>query len=118
VAKAIELATEMMRADARLHTNQTRWHVGKPSFHLATRPLLPQHNRTTLIVADNMERVFTDIDADYGYCGVELVGHSMLLVFGAPSQLKTQAGQEHGRTIPLADIRAGGPPVLPRCDVI
>jgi hypothetical protein len=28
----------------------------------------------------------------------------MLLVFGAPSQLKTLAGQEHGRTIPLADM--------------
>jgi hypothetical protein len=28
----------------------------------------------------------------------------VLLVFGAPGQLKTLAGQEHGRTIPLADI--------------
>jgi len=27
----------------------------------------------------------------------------VLLVFGAPGQLKTLAGQEHGRTIPLAD---------------
>jgi hypothetical protein len=27
----------------------------------------------------------------------------VLLVFGAPGQLKTLAGLEHGRTIPLAD---------------
>jgi hypothetical protein len=29
----------------------------------------------------------------------------MLLVFGAPGQLPSQAGQEHGRTIPLASFR-------------
>jgi hypothetical protein len=28
----------------------------------------------------------------------------VLLVFGAPCQLRLLAGQEHGRTIPLADI--------------
>jgi hypothetical protein len=27
----------------------------------------------------------------------------VLLVFGAPCQLRSLAGQEHGRTIPLAD---------------
>jgi hypothetical protein len=27
----------------------------------------------------------------------------VLLVFGAPCQLRLLAGQEHGRTIPLAD---------------
>ena len=31
----------------------------------------------------------------------------MLLVFGAPDQLRSLAGQEHGRTIPLADASAG-----------
>jgi hypothetical protein len=30
----------------------------------------------------------------------------VLLVFGAPCQLRSLAGQEHGRTIPLADIKA------------
>jgi hypothetical protein len=29
----------------------------------------------------------------------------MLLVFGAPCQLPSLAGQEHGRTITLPDIR-------------
>ena len=28
----------------------------------------------------------------------------MLLVFGAPCQLRLLAGQEHGRTIPLAEV--------------
>src|SRR5262249_32593817 len=31
-------------------------------------------------------------------------GHGVLLGFGAPSQLRLLAGQEHGRTIPLADM--------------
>jgi hypothetical protein len=29
---------------------------------------------------------------------------ALLLVFGAPCQLRLLAGQEHGRTIPLPDI--------------
>jgi hypothetical protein len=28
----------------------------------------------------------------------------VLLVFGAPCQLRLLAGQEHGRTIPLAEV--------------
>jgi len=31
----------------------------------------------------------------------------VLLVFGAPCQLRLLAGQEHGRTIPLADMASG-----------
>jgi hypothetical protein len=30
----------------------------------------------------------------------------VLLVVGAPGQLPSLAGQEHGRTIPLADVNA------------
>src|SRR6516165_5845614 len=33
-----------------------------------------------------MERVLADIDANHGNCGVECLGHSVLLGFGAPSQ--------------------------------
>src|SRR5450759_1563138 len=36
VSKAIELAAEMMRADAGFHADQARWHVGKARFYLAT----------------------------------------------------------------------------------
>ena len=56
-----------------------------------------------------MEGVLADIDTDYGYCVVEIVGHSVLLVFGAPCQLRSLTGQEHGRTIPLADIGSRRP---------
>jgi len=90
--------------DTRLHADQAGWHIGKSCLHLATRPLLAQHNRTALIKADNMERVLADIDADYGDFTVNYLGHGVLLVFGAPSQLRSLARQEHGRTIPLADI--------------
>jgi hypothetical protein len=57
-----------------------------------------------LIVADNVKRVLADIDADHGDPSIELVGHGVLLVFGAPCQLRLLAGPEHGRTIPLPDI--------------
>ena len=33
-----------------------------------------------------------------------LLRHGVLLVFGAPCQLQSLAGQEHGRTIPLAEV--------------
>jgi hypothetical protein len=45
-----------------------------------------------------------DIDADHGDRGIGCLRHGVLLVFGAPCQLRLLAGQEHGRTIPLGDI--------------
>jgi hypothetical protein len=50
-----------------------------------------------------VERVLADIDADYSDCGVECLRHGVLLVFGAPCERRSLAGQEHGQTIPLAD---------------
>jgi hypothetical protein len=94
----------MMRTNASLHADQARWHVGKSRIHLATRPLLPQHDRPALIKANNVERVLTNIDAHYDDHGVQYLRHGVLLVFGAYCQLRSLAGQEHGRTIPLADI--------------
>ena len=70
VAQSVELATEMMCTNAGLHADQARRHVGKPCLHLATRPLLTQHNRAALIEANDVERVLTDIDADYGNCSL------------------------------------------------
>ncbi|WP_205124613.1 hypothetical protein, partial [Bradyrhizobium sp. MOS001] len=55
------------------------------------------------IVAHDMERVFADIDADHGDRGIECLGHGVLLVL-APLASLSLAGQEHGRTIPLADL--------------
>jgi hypothetical protein len=37
---------------------------------------------------------------------VEILRHGVLLVFGAPCQRRLLAGQEHGQTIPLADMLA------------
>jgi len=104
VAKAIEFTTEMVRANAGLHADQARRQVGKSGLHLPARPLLAQHNGTTLIVAHDVERVLADIDTNHGDCCVVCLGHGVLLVFGAPGQLLSLAGQEHGRTIPLADL--------------
>jgi hypothetical protein len=42
VAKPLELAAEMMRADAGFHANQTWRHIRKPCSYLAARPFLPQ----------------------------------------------------------------------------
>ena len=94
-----------MRTHAGLHADQARRHIGKPCFNLATRPLLTQHDCTAAIETDDVERVLADIDTDYSNYVVEIVRHSVLLVFGAPCQLRSLTGQEHGRTIPLADMR-------------
>src|SRR6476660_4263005 len=104
MTKRPELATKVMRTDAGLHADQARRHIGEPCFNLATRPLLTQHDCTTAIEADDVEGVLADIDTDYGNCVVEIVGHSVLLVFGAPCQLRSLTGQEHGRTIPLPAV--------------
>jgi hypothetical protein len=66
---------------------------------------LPQHDGAARIVAHDVERVLADIDADHGDCGIGCLRHGVLFVFGAPCQLRLLAGQERGRTIPLADIR-------------
>src|SRR6202023_2530921 len=93
-----------MCADTSFHADQARRYIGEPRFHLATRPLLPQHDGAARIVAHDVERVLADIDADHGDRGIGCLRHSVLLVFGAPCQLRLLAGQEHGRTIPLADL--------------
>ena len=57
----------------------------------------PQHDRTVLIKAYDVERILADINANDGDCSVEFLRHSVLLVFGAPCQRNLRAGQEHGR---------------------
>ena len=91
-----------MRADASLHADPTRRQIGQSSLDLATRPLLPQYDSTALILANDVERVLADIDADYIGRSVELLWHGVLLVFGAPCQHSLPEGREHGRTILLA----------------
>src|ERR1700751_300887 len=97
----------MMRANAGLHADQARRQVGKSRLDLTTPPFLPKHDRTTLILPYDVERVPANIDADHGDCAVVgLLRHGVLLVFAAPSHLLSLAGREHVRTIPLAVINA------------
>src|SRR3979490_585452 len=96
-----------MCADTSFHADQARRYIGEPRFHLATRPLLPQHDGAARIVAHDVERVLADIDADHGDRGIGCLRHGALLVFGAPCQLSLLAGQEHGRTIPLTEFGRG-----------
>ena len=102
VAKRLKSTTEMMRPDTGLHADQTEWHIGKPGLNLAARPLLPQNNLSAAVLTNNVERVLTESMPTTAIGGV-LLRHGVLLVFGAPCQLQSLAGQEHGRTIPLAD---------------
>src|SRR5262245_58774746 len=81
----------MMGADAGFHADQARRQVGKSRLDLATRPFLPKHDRTTLILPHDVERALADIDADHGDCAARFLRHGVLL-FGAPSQLQTLAG--------------------------
>lgn len=92
----------MMRADACLHTDQRRLHIGDPRFHLATRPLLSQHDGTALIETYDVERVLANVDA--GDRTVKSFCHGVLLVSGAPHKHHLLAEREHGLTIPLMDI--------------
>jgi hypothetical protein len=52
---------------------------------------------------NDVERVLTDIHADYGNRTLCCRSHGVLLVL-APLASLSLAGQQHGRTIPLADI--------------
>jgi hypothetical protein len=78
--------------------------LAEPRFHLATRPLLPQHDGAARIAAHEVERVLADIDADHLDRSIGPLRHGVLLVFGAPCQLRLLVGQEHDRTIPLTDF--------------
>jgi hypothetical protein len=64
---------------------------------------LAQHDRAALVQANNVERVLPDIDADHGDRGLHCLKHSVPLG-SVPSPAYLLTGQEHGRTIPLADI--------------
>ena len=68
-------------ADTSLHPDEARRQVGKPHLNLTTRPFLAQDDRATAIVADDVERVLADIDADHGGGDVWVLGHGVLLVW-------------------------------------
>src|SRR5262249_16605566 len=75
MTERLEAAAQMVGTDAGLHPHEAWRHIGKPCFHLPARPLLSQHNRTLSIVADDMERVLTNINANHGNRGPGLLRH-------------------------------------------
>src|SRR5690348_17069173 len=75
VTKRCEVAAQVIGADAGFHTDQARRYIGEPRFHLATRPLLPQHDGAARIVAHDVERILTKIDADHGHRAIKCLGH-------------------------------------------
>jgi hypothetical protein len=83
---------------------------GKAVYWRAVLPLghaTPQRDGAARIVAHDVERVLADIDADHSDRGIGCLRHSVLLVFGAPCQLRLLAGQERGQTIPLLEVASG-----------
>src|SRR5258705_13961514 len=90
----------MMRTDAGFHADQARRRVGKAGLDLATRPFLTQHNRATLIVAHDVERVLADIDTNHGNCSVLCLGHGVLLVLTPLPSFYCWRGGGTGRPAP------------------
>ena len=74
-APAIEFAAQVMGTDTGFHADQARRYIGKPRVHLATRPLLPEHDGATRIVAYDVERVLAAINADHGDAAPNLWVH-------------------------------------------
>ena len=109
MAERGELAGEMMRPDASLHANQTGRHVGEPRFDLTARPFLAQDDRAAAIVANHVERVLADVDADHGDLGACCLGHGRAPGDAAPCQRRSLTGREHGRTIPFSDVPSQAP---------
>ena len=95
MAKRLELPTQVMRPDARLHADEARRHVGEPSVDLAARQLLAQNDGAHLVEADEVERILADVDADCrnGFKAGGLAWHGMLLVLAAPCQLSAGRGR-------------------------
>ena len=61
--------------------------LAKRASDLTTRPLLPKHDCATTIEPNDVERVLTDISADYGNRALCCRSHWRALGFGAPGQL-------------------------------
>jgi hypothetical protein len=65
---------------------------------------LTQYDRPAFIVAHDVERVLADIDADDGDRCAGLLGHGVLLSFGAPGQHELAGGLGARPTIPLDGV--------------
>src|ERR1700682_2577831 len=99
-----------MRADAGLHADPTRRQIAQSGPHLATRPLLPQHDGTALILANDCGTSSCRYRCRLrrAKCRVSVTWRALCLRCSLPAFV---AGREHGRTIPLADFRESRPVV-------
>src|SRR6266496_6850912 len=78
------------------------WRAALPPGRVTTSAAARWHRAD---LAHDVERVLADVDTDHrGDRYIELAGHGLLLVFGAPCQLLSLVGPEHSRTIPLPDM--------------
>ena len=104
VPQRVKLAAEMMSTDAGLHADQARRHVGKPRDHFCRRTIAPRSSSPT------MWNEFFPISMPITEIAVDAVAGIACSSFFAPLASLSPAGQEHGRTIPLADLRLTRPP--------
>ena len=93
--------------DAGFHADQAWRHNGKACFYLATRPLLPQHDNSAPIQTYDVERVLADVDA-YGGDRIPERASAMACSVSLVPRTSIARWWEHGRTIPLTDIRSEG----------
>ena len=94
----------MMRPGAGLHADEARRQVGKLRFHLATRPLLAQHDRATPFVPYGVD-VFLPISMPItAILLLSVWDTACSFCLRCPAQFGSEAGLEHGRTIPFSDI--------------
>jgi hypothetical protein len=93
----------MMRSDAGLHPDQARRHIRKTSLYLATRPLLTQHDRTGSSRPTTWNEFFPISTPTTAIAFCAAVPDIACSLSGRPL-----AGQEHGRTIPLAEVAPVG----------
>jgi hypothetical protein len=75
-----ELAADIMRSHACLYPDQARRYVYKPSHNPIARNPLAQHNLSSCIKPDQVQRILAGIDTNGGYCGVGLAGHGAVLL--------------------------------------
>ena len=66
MAERLELAADVVGPSTGLHADQTRRDVGQPLRELGAGELDAQHDGAALILADEMERVLAQIDAQGG----------------------------------------------------
>jgi hypothetical protein len=66
MAERLELAADVMRASAGFHADPTGWKISQAAGELSSGELDPQHDGAALILANEMEAVLAQIDAEGG----------------------------------------------------